>query len=326
MALKITCPSCGRVHRLRNPYPPPGSELQCHCGRVLALSFSPQAMARIRARGETFLDQPRRLSAQNLEPERPPAPPAPAPMNWSAPLPDYARDPEERGTVVERADMDEEAPTVMEDVPPHLLADEAFAEPPPPPPVSLPRATPSYSNRAPSRPPEAYRLSQPSQTPDPNVGGYRTPAPSYPPRDPSYPPRQPYNTPVPPPAGYSTPPQAGYNTPPPPAYGSAIPPQASGIGAASPAAERSGVPTRSARQPPGKRKGWRLPAPPARLGVLGLVGGAAAGFGTWYFSQGLPAHLGTLANCRPPTVTIVKGQTARCYRSTSSGATSSTTS
>ena len=40
MALKITCPHCGTVRRLDQPYPLPGTELQCNgCGRGLAISY-----------------------------------------------------------------------------------------------------------------------------------------------------------------------------------------------------------------------------------------------------------------------------------------------
>ncbi|MCB9797845.1 MAG: PBP1A family penicillin-binding protein [Alphaproteobacteria bacterium] len=258
-------------------------------------------MSRIRARGESFLEQPQRLTGQSLEPQQPPRMQPPAPMSWSAPLPDHGPDPEERGTVVERLDMDEEAPTVMEDVPGHLLADESYNDPPPPPPVSLPRSTPSLppvgSSRAPSRPPDAYRLNTP--TPPPVAPGPRP---------------GPYSTP---PHGYSAPPPS-YSTPPhgygphgtnPPPYASTDPRAASvspsGIGAASPAAERAGLPARAGGAPPGKRRRGCLRRLLA-LGVLAVVGGAlAAGGGLWYFSQGLPT-LETLAHYRPPTVTIVK--------------------
>ena len=68
MALKITCPNCKRPHRLENPYPPPGSELQCSCGRLLALTYSPQAITKIRNEGGGFLGEARRIVAPPVAP------------------------------------------------------------------------------------------------------------------------------------------------------------------------------------------------------------------------------------------------------------------
>ena len=52
MALKITCPHCGTIRRLSQPYPLPGTELQCDgCGRGLAISYPPGMVDRMRAKG-----------------------------------------------------------------------------------------------------------------------------------------------------------------------------------------------------------------------------------------------------------------------------------
>lgn len=52
MALKITCPHCSHPHRLTDPYPAAGSELQCGgCGRALAISYPPGLVERLRAKG-----------------------------------------------------------------------------------------------------------------------------------------------------------------------------------------------------------------------------------------------------------------------------------
>ncbi|MCB9765162.1 MAG: PBP1A family penicillin-binding protein [Alphaproteobacteria bacterium] len=188
MALKITCPSCGRVHRLHNPYPPPGSELQCHCGRILSLSFSPKAMAQIRARGESFQDQVQRITPDMAPMDMAPLAPAlpPEPTQWSAPVPDLSDalpDPDQRGTYVDHG-VDEEAPTVMEDVPPELLdmGDEPFQLPPPvqeptPAPAPPPALTaPPVS--APPRPPRPPRVAPAPAPPAPPSLPATTPAPA----------------------------------------------------------------------------------------------------------------------------------------------------
>ena len=54
MALKISCPHCGTEHRVREPYPLPGAELHCQCGRTLAITYPKGLVARLRARGALF--------------------------------------------------------------------------------------------------------------------------------------------------------------------------------------------------------------------------------------------------------------------------------
>ena len=54
MALKLSCPHCGQVHRLASPMPQPGSELQCWCGRVLSISYPPGLVEKLRGQGVTF--------------------------------------------------------------------------------------------------------------------------------------------------------------------------------------------------------------------------------------------------------------------------------
>jgi penicillin-binding protein 1A len=39
MAFQFKCPTCGTVHRIRQPYPPAGSEFRCTCGRKLAIRY-----------------------------------------------------------------------------------------------------------------------------------------------------------------------------------------------------------------------------------------------------------------------------------------------
>lgn len=56
MPVKITCPHCSHVHRFSQPYPLPGSEVQCACGRVLVISFPPDMMSKLSANGASFSD------------------------------------------------------------------------------------------------------------------------------------------------------------------------------------------------------------------------------------------------------------------------------
>ena len=56
MALKLTCPHCSRPHRLSQPYPVPGTELQCQCGAVLSVSYPPGMMDRLKDKGISFSD------------------------------------------------------------------------------------------------------------------------------------------------------------------------------------------------------------------------------------------------------------------------------
>ena len=58
MPLKITCPQCGEVQHLSAPYPLPGTEIHCACGRVLVLSFPADLMARMNVSGARFQDDP----------------------------------------------------------------------------------------------------------------------------------------------------------------------------------------------------------------------------------------------------------------------------
>ena len=56
MPIKITCPHCEHVHRFSQPYPVPGSEVQCGCGRVLVISFPADMMSKLEADGLRFAD------------------------------------------------------------------------------------------------------------------------------------------------------------------------------------------------------------------------------------------------------------------------------
>ncbi len=58
MALKITCPSCGRVHPLGEPLPLPGSNRQCGCGQVMAINYPQRVVDQLRQRGVSFESAP----------------------------------------------------------------------------------------------------------------------------------------------------------------------------------------------------------------------------------------------------------------------------
>ena len=75
MALKITCPHCSHPHRLSQPYPVPGTELQCQCGRVLSVSYPKGMMDRLRTKGVDFVDPTASGPHQIPSPKVPQAPP-----------------------------------------------------------------------------------------------------------------------------------------------------------------------------------------------------------------------------------------------------------
>ena len=58
MALSVTCPHCATKTRLGEPYPLPGTERQCACGRPLLVSYPVGMMELLRGRGARFADDP----------------------------------------------------------------------------------------------------------------------------------------------------------------------------------------------------------------------------------------------------------------------------
>lgn len=56
MPIKLTCPHCAAEHRFGSPYPVPGAEVQCGCGRVLVVSYPPDVMRSIHASGARLSD------------------------------------------------------------------------------------------------------------------------------------------------------------------------------------------------------------------------------------------------------------------------------
>jgi membrane carboxypeptidase/penicillin-binding protein len=94
MALKITCPHCSQPHRLSQPFPVPGTELQCQCGRVLSVSYPKGMMAKLKERGIAFVDP------NDDGPHRPQAPKLPIEDAPSAPKIE-ARKPHQRPDTIE---------------------------------------------------------------------------------------------------------------------------------------------------------------------------------------------------------------------------------
>lgn len=55
MPLKLPCPVCGRPTRLVEPYPLPGTEIQCYnCGTPLAITYPPGVVDKLKQRGKRF--------------------------------------------------------------------------------------------------------------------------------------------------------------------------------------------------------------------------------------------------------------------------------
>lgn len=79
MALKITCPHCGRKHPLEEPFPLPGSERQCDCGRTLSITYPVGMMEKLRGGGKAFqpeLDDAARRPTMTVDARPVIAPPA----------------------------------------------------------------------------------------------------------------------------------------------------------------------------------------------------------------------------------------------------------
>jgi penicillin-binding protein 1A len=130
VALKIACPHCSHPHRLSEPYPDPGSEVQCGgCGAALAITYPVGLVDRLRAKGARFLGDPAPTPSPVIAtpapeqlhrptPAPPKAPPRPAPrpapherppltpIGHTGPL-----DPDHERTVMQRRVAHEADPT-----------------------------------------------------------------------------------------------------------------------------------------------------------------------------------------------------------------------
>ncbi len=81
MALKITCPHCGRKHPLEEPFPLPGSERQCECGRTLSITYPLGMIEKLRGGGKAFAPDPddKRATPTPRAETRPAPAPSPEP-------------------------------------------------------------------------------------------------------------------------------------------------------------------------------------------------------------------------------------------------------
>jgi penicillin-binding protein 1A len=291
MALKITCPHCSRRHELKQPYPLPGSELHCWCGRALAISYPPGLMDRLRSRGVRFAGDP--LPVDTSEDETVMEFDARKAMDAMESLPEPEEEEDSEADAVPRESYSKPAPTApLSDRPPQdadpgpapLSKDDEGTEDYPrlwdekksdenPTPVSGPMQLPDWDpGDAPAPPLELEPLSG-------STGGLDGPDPSAPPAE------APGDEEVLPSAGPEA--EAGEST--------------ADMGAAAPKHRTKGP----LRLPSGARlRTWikRAVLAGTATAVLG-VGGVAGAF--WWYSRDLPT-LETLATYRPPTVTLVE--------------------
>jgi penicillin-binding protein 1A len=127
MHLRITCPHCGNPLRLSEPFPLPGAERQCGCGRALAITYPVGMIDTLRGRGARF-------EAEASPPPRPSRPAVAPRAAWAA-APDLGGG-SDAGAV--RAAAEAETPRAKEpprEAPPDLLRRSVL-------PVSLPSSTP----------------------------------------------------------------------------------------------------------------------------------------------------------------------------------------
>lgn len=278
MALAIRCPSCGEKTRYEEPYPLPGSERQCVCGKALAISYPVGLVELLRSRGALF-------DGDDARPAPPPPPrraPLPDPTASHAAVP--PRPPAVR-SVEPRAPAPEPTAPVPEVRPIRMAAATPTApvpdvrpvhRAPPDPGAAGPRPSPRRVAPPPIAPVPSTRdddrtlLERRQEAAEPTVAA-RAPDPRLPDRRPPLPP----------------PPNATVRT--------------------------EKLPPRRATPPPPARRGWlwwtgRLFAfgTLAAVTVVVAVGGGALGV-IWKYSQELPS-VDVLGAYKPPTVTTVYDQ------------------
>ncbi|MBW2256919.1 MAG: hypothetical protein JRI25_20320, partial [Deltaproteobacteria bacterium] len=91
MPLRLTCPHCGNPQRLDEPFPLPGTEIQCAaCGAGLAVTYPDGVIEKLRERGKVFQseesarqDAGSRAAALSPKAKVPP-PPSQKPLSWKA--------------------------------------------------------------------------------------------------------------------------------------------------------------------------------------------------------------------------------------------------
>jgi penicillin-binding protein 1A len=277
MALKITCPHCGRKHELDEPYPLPGTERQCACGRTLSISYPMGMMEKLRSGGKRFAAE---AGADRV--------PAPAPAA-SVPVPSArVAVPVDRPPVpVERAPAAEGTVPV-----PHLSQRARAATLIPDAPMALERPTESLRPTQLERP-GGERTEQlnreaiedygvPESVSDPAMDSRGTQA----------------RTAVGPAVARIVVPAA---VPPKPA--------AATVGGTKPPPQKPSV----ARAKKAVWRGWlvRLAGGGSVVGLIALLAGLGVAYGGFrYFSKDLPT-VETLGKYRPPTVSVVHDKKGR---------------
>lgn len=157
MALKINCPHCSTVRRLAQPYPMPGSEVQCEgCGRGLAISYPPGLVDRMRNEGVRFDD-----------PFADPVPAAPpsAPQPTAPPRVQAHATPQPTQTGQDRTQVDRPGPRPTD--PTERLHTPLATQPLPPPAVRSLSPAPAPPAQAPRTATAPLPPSQPPKGPKP---------------------------------------------------------------------------------------------------------------------------------------------------------------
>ncbi len=291
MALKITCPHCSRRHELKQPYPLPGSELHCWCGRALAISYPPGLMDRLRTRGVRFAGDP--LPVDTSDDETVMDFDARKAMDAMDALPEPEEEEDSEADAVPRESFSEPAPTApLPDRP------QQDAGPRPTPPSKDDEGTEDY--------PRLWDEKKPDQDPLPVSGPMQLP--DWDPGDAPPPPLEieqlPGST-----GRLEVPDLSAPLAEMPTEEGEAPPAGPEVEGGESTADMGAAAPKRRTRGPFQLPSGERLRTWIKRgilagtaATVLG-VGGVAGAF--WWYSRDLPT-LETLATYRPPTVTLVE--------------------
>lgn len=97
MVLKIGCPNCKKVYRLKEPLPPEGKKYRCTCGTVLVVTYPHAVREELSRRGlemnaqigETTSEVPEEASVEAPAPKPPPPQPAaPTPPAAKPPAPE----------------------------------------------------------------------------------------------------------------------------------------------------------------------------------------------------------------------------------------------
>ena len=116
MPLRLTCPHCGNPQRLDEPFPLPGTNIQCEaCGATLAVTYPDGVIEKLRERGKAFQsEESARKESQYAAARAPkaevPSPPSQKPLSYKA-----ASTPAPKPPPVEEAAPTQVDPTVVQE-------------------------------------------------------------------------------------------------------------------------------------------------------------------------------------------------------------------